>query len=860
MASCEHVVCLRHVENERTGEIILEDTGRLWRVIQELPNPSTQTPQLALFIGTNAKDTALKNIFPQNNISRRGEKGNINLRLQTDSINHDAPLFFADSSPWKPSLYTVIDILYARLLFLFSDVICVFADDFSSVQAVLLRLMTWAEIGSAMPILPELRPRLLVVVSEDGPHDASQYEELQNMLQSYTIQLKNTFSAVKIFQLAGTYLSPLARYQRLQLEIRSQTQQMFDIRQRTHMLLSALHFASLFVKAVEQTAQSTSQDFNFITVSRIRNEVGSDYLEHLQTFLELARRHKTPYDSVASFIASSIIMDAYPPRMHRFPIEHVFNVLYREHCYRALETSYNDMEKRIKLQCILDDHGKLTVDLKPKTAGIRAIGVDGGGSRGATSLEFLEGLQKLLHHLPLHEMVDISCGSSSGGMIVLAKFHLQLPVERCIKVFESFAIRCFKRSKSLLGFIKSALNYVVTDAIYDETLIESLMKEIYGSSSTFFGHASNTVPGTRVAVTAMTHGSLRTIFTNYNASAKIHQDSVGSSLTPRFQDTGYIAIRPKEINEEPLIWEVARATSAAPVFFKPVKMNTGDFWDGALGFPNPTELASWEAYRLWPESVVDVAISLGTGEEPKPPRSTNSRSRLLDAFNLLLDGQLQYMNMKGASSDQELLRLNSRLARAIRLDDAESIQEQRHYMHHYPPTRQNLIEAATALLVSNFYFQLDRPVMYNLGVYYCEGSIHCRGDYHQVAHALSELYSPQIEFLTNTEILSICDLGQDICAVCHRYRKEVSFTVRHPTDSITISMRIDSRVTRKISGFPRSMSWFQQHQGFNNHFGTSSHDAPGEIRCLGCTKHSDLGAQKRKGNPSLYRYPKRIKH
>ncbi|THC92162.1 hypothetical protein EYZ11_008377 [Aspergillus tanneri] len=579
-------------------EIILEDTGRLWRVIQELPNPSTQTPQLALFIGTNAKDTALKNIFPQNNISRRGEKGNINLRLQTDSINHDAPLFFADSSPfvknpsershvlchetishpasWKPSLYTVIDILYARLLFLFSDVICVFADDFSSVQAVLLRLMTWAEIGSAMPILPELRPRLLVVVSEDGPHDASQYEELQNMLQSYTIQLKNTFSAVKIFQLAGTYLSPLARYQRLQLEIRSQTQQMFDIRQRTHMLLSALHFASLFVKAVEQTAQSTSQDFNFITVSRIRNEVGSDYLEHLQTFLELARRHKTPYDSVASFIASSIIMDAYPPRMHRFPIEHVFNVLYREHCYRALETSYNDIcghcvcnecilifgaensgrEKRIKLQCILDDHGKLTVDLKPKTAGIRAIGVDGGGSRGATSLEFLEGLQKLLHHLPLHEMVDISCGSSSGGMIVLAKFHLQLPVERCIKVFESFAIRCFKRSKSLLGFIKSALNYVVTDAIYDETLIESLMKEIYGSSSTFFGHASNTVPGTRVAVTAMTHGSLRTIFTNYNASAKIHQDSVGSSLTPRFQDTGYIAIRPKEINEEPLIWEV----------------------------------------------------------------------------------------------------------------------------------------------------------------------------------------------------------------------------------------------------------------------------------------------------------------
>jgi hypothetical protein len=71
-------------------------------------------------------------------------------------------------------------------------------------------------------------------------------------------------------------------------------------------------------------------------------------------------------------------------------------------------------EDRFKLMCIYHDRGELTVDLKPKTAGIRAIGIDGGGSRGATSLEFLNQLQKTLHHCPLHEMVDIACGSSSG--------------------------------------------------------------------------------------------------------------------------------------------------------------------------------------------------------------------------------------------------------------------------------------------------------------------------------------------------------------------------------------------------------------------------------------------------------------
>jgi hypothetical protein len=339
MATCDHLACVRHVESERTGEIILEDTGRFWRIIQELPDQAIQTPQLALFIGTNAKDLALKHIFPQNNIGRRGERGNINLRLETGSINHDAPLLFVDSSPfiknptershvlchetisytarWRSDHYAVIDVLYARLLFLFSDVICVFADDFSSIAAFLLRLMTWAEIGSAMAFLPELRPRLLIVVSEEGTFSGSPYEELCNGLQSCWMQLSNTFSAVKVFRLAGSDLSPMARHQRLQLEIRSQIEEMFDLRQKNHMLLSALHTASLFAMALEHTARSISQDFNFITASRIHNEVGSDYLGHLQALIGLSQSYKTEYNSVASLIASTIIMDAYPPRMHR---------------------------------------------------------------------------------------------------------------------------------------------------------------------------------------------------------------------------------------------------------------------------------------------------------------------------------------------------------------------------------------------------------------------------------------------------------------------------------------------------------------------------------------------------------------
>jgi hypothetical protein len=37
-------------------------------------------------------------------------------------------------------------------------------------------------------------------------------------------------------------------------------------------------------------------------------------------------------------------------------------------------------DDRFKLMCIYHDHGKLIVDLKLKTTGIRAMGIDGGGS------------------------------------------------------------------------------------------------------------------------------------------------------------------------------------------------------------------------------------------------------------------------------------------------------------------------------------------------------------------------------------------------------------------------------------------------------------------------------------------------
>ncbi|RAQ76853.1 hypothetical protein COH21_008696 [Aspergillus flavus] len=792
MSSCHHLAWLRHVRNERTGEVVLEDTGRLSRVIKELPKQASQTPQIALFIGTKTKDAAVKQIFSRNNIGRRGEKGNVNLRLDTVSINSDAPLLFAESSPsvqsatershllchetvayptrWEPSPYSISDIIFSRLYFLFCDVVCMFADDFSTQADVAEQLMTWIEIGGPKSLPEKIRPRLLIVISESSP-----YNELLDALHLRSVELGECFSVVRLFRLAGDYLSPLARYQRLRDEVYRQREEVANTKNGHQMLFSAVHLMSFFEKAVQHTARTISQEFNFIAAARCDNMVESDYLGHLKNFITLSQDYKTPYDSVASCIASSIIMDAYPPRMHSFSIQSIFSTIYKPYCYKALQDSYNSLcarhmcgeierhccdlfeklqreyisssrlhwgnmrtldgsvalfrsnktclhclrrpperhlscghsicdecirifgtaipcrEGRIRIRCIYDD-GNLLLDLKPRTAGARIMAIDGGGSRGVTPLEFMKELQKLLQDCPLHEMVDVACGSSSGGLITLAKFHLQWPIERCVNVFESFVVRCFGGSNSIFGYIKSAVNYITTDAMHDETTLESLLQEAYTPDKVFFGYAPNTIPGTRIAITAMTHGGRRTIFTNYNGLRDISVEGA-NQLKDKYMETAYAAIRPRNVKKEPLLWQVARATSAAPGFFKPANIDTGEFWDGALGFPNPTDLGRWEASRIWPDSVVDVVVSLGTGEEPKRARSTNSRTRILDTFNLLTDGQFHFLNMKtGSKTDQTLLRLNTQLPRPIRLDATDSLQLQRdnRLVSHFTPNRISL--------------------------------------------------------------------------------------------------------------------------------------------------------------------------
>jgi hypothetical protein len=94
---------------------------------------------------------------------------------------------------------------------------------------------------------------------------------------------------------------------------------------------------------------------------------------------------------------------------------------------------------------------------------------------------------------------------------------------------------------------------------------------------------------------------------------------------------GYIFDRPERVPDEMQVWHAARATSAAPRYFKPFRSptTTKEYWDGALYHNNPIIVANHERRLLWPDvaaSHPDVVLSIGTGHKRPEGGETSSET------------------------------------------------------------------------------------------------------------------------------------------------------------------------------------------------------------------------------------------
>lgn len=337
---CDHLAWLQFSD---TRELAINDTTRIPRLLPDLDDPSSQRPSIVFFVGSKAKDVALRELFPWNNLRRGRREGIASLRAETLSIQSSNPIFFAESDPFKERTIQphvahcheisastlgwadikepqeLVDLIHARLLFLFVDVLCIFADDFSDFGDVVNLLQKWASLGknSCTFNLPHLR---VIVVKRGRAADPSptfdllETEDIRFNLQRP--EIVQFYSSVTVLYLADEQISPLARYRRLKELVQRQLDEAVHFRQTYGILFSALHLSCFFSKAVKHFASTITRPFDYLRSTRPEDHLDWAHSEHLSAFLRLGTDCKAPCDAVVSHIASTMLLDAYPPGCH----------------------------------------------------------------------------------------------------------------------------------------------------------------------------------------------------------------------------------------------------------------------------------------------------------------------------------------------------------------------------------------------------------------------------------------------------------------------------------------------------------------------------------------------------------------
>ncbi|KAH1805673.1 hypothetical protein KXX35_000530, partial [Aspergillus fumigatus] len=249
-----------------------EDIFSLLAIIQAVVEEGSQKSRC----GQRRKDVALRYLFPENQIP----PGHPSLQLDVDNrtLFADHPFLFAQCDPHITPLDPVpddgvreeipihwasfgdrrlSDIILARVLFLFVDVICIFADDIGGLDAVRTSLSTWATVGRSASSL-EHRPRVLIVAEANGSsvtHDLLDESDFLFLLMQDRNAME-VFSTPSLLHLPGGDLSSMARHRPLRDELLKAVDLSRRHRKEDGYLFSAAHLDRFFHYALTHVCRT----------------------------------------------------------------------------------------------------------------------------------------------------------------------------------------------------------------------------------------------------------------------------------------------------------------------------------------------------------------------------------------------------------------------------------------------------------------------------------------------------------------------------------------------------------------------------------------------------------------------------
>ena len=242
----------------------------------------------------------------------------------------------------------------------------------------------------------------------------------------------------------------------------------------------------------------------------------------------------------------------------------------------------------------------------------RVLSIDGGGIRGIIPAMVIAHIERKLGK-PAHELFDLMVGTSTGGILALGLSRpgsgrqAQFSARRVVKLYEEqgnkiFEYSLWRKLRTVGGILEEA---------YSHEVLEDILGKYFAGAT--LGDCE--VP---TMVTSYDIQNRRTVFLK-----SWHAD-----------------------HQSLLCRDAARATSAAPTYFEPKPLDTGDvasvLIDGGIFMNSPSVSAYAEARKLFPGDSIAV-LSLGTGQLTRPipfeeARTWGSALWVMSLLDCMFDG------------------------------------------------------------------------------------------------------------------------------------------------------------------------------------------------------------------------------
>lgn len=219
------------------------------------------------------------------------------------------------------------------------------------------------------------------------------------------------------------------------------------------------------------------------------------------------------------------------------------------------------------------------------------LSLDGGGIRGAASIQFLCNVEAQLqqnHQVSIRDCVDLYAGTSTGAIIALALATTELTVDQINTLYNAKNAReIFTENRGLFEFDG------INAPKYEASGKTALLKRHFGTAT-----LANAVKNNCHAL-AVTFG------------VEYHRPLIFKTTKPEHHDV--------------LSYLIADASSAAPTYFPSVEVTDPEQdvsrWlvDGGVVANNPTMCAIAESRRLWPDTAFENVrvVSIGTGKRTR---------------------------------------------------------------------------------------------------------------------------------------------------------------------------------------------------------------------------------------------------